>query len=69
MNDDFKVIMAVIAMILLFVFLTFGISYIAQSKRCETKWAGNTPSYSYWGGCKILKDGKMILADMMREVQ
>ena len=69
MNDDFKVIMAVIAGFLLFVFLVFAIGNIAATKKCETKWAGSNPSYTYWGGYKILKDGKMIPADMMREVQ
>jgi hypothetical protein len=69
MKGDIIAIFLVVAGFFGFFGSLVAIDYWSSTKNCEHKWDSFKPSYSYWGGCKIQINGKVIPADSIREAQ
>lgn len=36
------------------------LTYFIERQSCSAKWESFSPRYSFWGGCRIMLDGKYI---------
>mgnify|MGYP003423770027 FL=1 len=71
--EDFKELMAMIVgvtLIITIVVTPFAfLGYRLERKQCLTAYEAYTPSYTFWGGCKVEWSGKLTPVDIIREIK
>ena len=69
--EDFKELMAMIVGVTLIITIvvTPFLGYRLERKQCLTAYEAYTPSYTFWGGCKVEWSGKLTPVDIIREIK
>lgn len=71
--EDFKELMAMIVGVTLIITIVVTpfvfLGYRLERKQCLTAYEAYTPSYTFWGGCKVEWSGKLTPVDIIREIK
>jgi len=67
LKDLIRVIIGTIIFLAAFIAVAAWINYVVGERGCYARWGDFEAEWSYWAGCRVEIDGKLVPEDRIRK--